>query len=306
MALKAKKKVEDQLPEDEEQEVTQDESEEFFAGGDDPYELDADLDSLPDDEDEGEEEVSEEETAKDEDVGEEEAVEEVGGEAEKSATKPEPAPVPEPAPTQQVTEPQPAPAPQMTPEQLQERYDAWRKNAMAQLVQHYQLPPETVEAFEEDPAKVLPQLLSQVYLDASTAVTQQVMAHLPQVIQQYTQVQQTAKSLEDKFFDTWKGLDRSNPQHIAAIQQIGTAYRQAIPHAASDDFINHVGGAAMVALGIQQAPATVEEAPGDKPKEAFKPAGASAPAPPPKRTKQSDNPITEFDMAFEADDLDLG
>ena len=105
----------------------------------------------------------------------------------------EPAPTQEPPLTPEPAEPVVPEVPMPSPEELQVQFQEWRNGAEAMLSeQHYVLDETTVERLELEPHKVIPELMSKVYIDAMTAAIGQVSQNLPMMIAAVTKQQNVA------------------------------------------------------------------------------------------------------------------
>lgn len=185
---------------------------------------------------------------------------------------------------------------QLTNEEAAQLYGEWRGQTEELLAtHHYRLDEAQVNELNENPAAVIPKLMSKVYMDSISAAFQQFTQYLPRMVGQVLEQREKMNSTEKAFFDKWPALI----DHRDAVLRLGQSYRSANPAASMDDFINEVGAQAMVALRL--TPTSASPAPvangkdkvGAKP---FKPATASPSATPAPR--RSDNPFENLADEF--------
>lgn len=266
-------------------------------------------------------------------LGDEEEEEKVGDEAEKTksseapeekkpeeaATKPEPTAEelaeierkkteeakPAEATTEKVEE-KPEQKP-LSDEEAGKLYTDWREQTEELLAtHHYALSQEQIDEYEENPAALIPKLMSRVYMDSISAAFNQVTNYLPRMVGMVIDQRDSMNKAEKAFFDKWPDLlnDRDT------VLRLGMAYRQANPEASMDDFINEVGAQTMVAL--RKTPANTngngtQAQPSAKPASsgAFKPA-VETPAAPPARKKETNvfEQLAEDFAAFDEEELD--
>ncbi len=197
-----------------------------------------------------------------------------------------PAP-PEPA-AQPVEEPPATVEAQPTQEEINARYAQWRGDAEKALETHYQLTPEQVEAFEEDPGKTLAQLASRMHMEVLTTSVAYIAQMIPSLVSQTQRASSQNAEAEKAFYEKWpdlKGQDK-------LVGQLAYAYRQVNPQATQEDLINTVGVQAMVQLrkpipGYSPQAAPVEPAKPRPPAPAAARGGAPA-MPQPAKAQQSE------------------
>ena len=223
---------------------------------------------------------------------------------------PEPTPVVEPVQEAPPTPAEPAPVatpavPQQTPEEQAAAYTKYRTDAEAVLsTQHYALSEEMANALEEDASKVIPQLMSKVYMDAMTGAINHVMKNMPQLVESAMGARDAKSKQESAFFTSWPQLDAV--KHRDTIVNLGQAYRQVHPNAPAEQFIRDVGAQAVVALQLA-APGAITKvdpnAPPSTPVAApFVPAGSSSPG---SSSPAPQNKFEQLNAMFDAEDLDL-
>lgn len=149
----------------------------------------------------------------------------------------QPAPQPqrpaEPAPAQQGQEPS-------TEEQM--------AKYVGQLAQSYVLDETATEAFTDEQAALIPNLAAQIHARAVNEALQLALQQVPQMVQaQVSQMREGAKA-ESEFYGRWPALRK--PEFEQTVRTLGYGYRQLYPRASKEDFINHVGAQAMIALGL--------------------------------------------------------
>jgi hypothetical protein len=163
-----------------------------------------------------------------------------------SAQQPPVAP-PEPPKAQEPTAVTPPPEPQ-PPAESPVDLTAQRSTLRNTLVQRYALNEEMAEKALTDPGSVLPELAADLQLNVTEAVTYGIMSILPQILEQHLKQREVTTQSEQAFFGRWKDLD--SPRGRQAVQQFGQAYRQLNPTAPAQEFIEKVGAAAMLSLGL--------------------------------------------------------
>ena len=164
-------------------------------------------------------------------------------------------------PKAQETTPEPSVEPQPTAEPAVD-LSAQRSTLRTTLVQRYALNEEMAEKALTDPGSVLPELAADLQLNVTEAVTYGIMSILPQILEQHLKQREVTQQGEAAFFGKWKDLN--TPQGRQAAQQFGAAFRNLNPKASAQEFIEKVGAAAMLSLGlnpgVQEAPPSVPTA----------------------------------------------
>lgn len=164
-------------------------------------------------------------------------------------------------PKAQETTPEPSAEPQPTAEPVVD-LNAQRSTLRTTLVQRYALNEEMAEKALTDPGSVLPELAADLQLNVTEAVTYGIMSILPQILEQHLKQREVTQQGEAAFFGKWKDLN--TPQGRQAAQQFGAAFRNLNPKASAQEFIEKVGAAAMLSLGlnpgVQEAPPSVPTA----------------------------------------------
>ncbi len=182
-------------------------------------------------------------------------------------TPAEPAPAQQPQaappeqPKAQETIPEPSAEPQPTAEPAVD-LSAQRSTLRTTLVQRYALNEEMAEKALTDPGSVLPELAADLQLNVTEAVTYGIMSILPQILESHLKQREVTQQGEAAFFGKWQDLN--TPQGRQAVQQFGAAFRNLNPKATAQEFIEKVGAAAMLSLGlnpgVQEAPPSVPTA----------------------------------------------
>lgn len=126
--------------------------------------------------------------------------------------------------------------------------EEYRKNAVGKLESYFALDQSAADELTTDPVVAVPKLMAKVMFETIQATMQSVQHFLPQMIEQHTVRQASAKDAEDKFFSSWPKLDRK--VHNDYIRQAASIYRQMKPGASLDEIIRDVGAQAMVAFKI--------------------------------------------------------
>lgn len=172
-------------------------------------------------------------------------------------------------PPKEETPPEPTAAEPLTPEKIEEQYKAYRESIMPQLEAQYQLTEEQVEAIQDNPQQVIPQLAAKIHYSAQVAAYTGIMTQLPAMIAQVQERVTAEQKAEESFFSRWPAL--KDKQHEQTVSRTLTAWRQANPEATLEDMIEKAGVSAMLAAGLD--PRTVQEKEDD----------AGPPTPPPAR-----------------------
>lgn len=216
------------------------------------------------------------------------------GEAEPEAPQPE-----EPEQQQATPEQEPEPEQQpLTAEEVQRQRAEWRAQAERDLAEgQFKMPQELVDEFETSPETAIPKLASKLYLDAVEGTTYAIMSQLPQVVQQLNQSQSIYDQYESEFFEMWPMLDRSNQDHVKAVQTHAANFRQINPQASPEDVMKHAGAAAVIALKLPVGEQPAAPAPQPAP---HKPAGGGAPGGSPGTSQRSSNPFEVLDEEVDA------
>jgi hypothetical protein len=142
-----------------------------------------------------------------------------------------------------------------TPEKIEATYAEYEKKILPQLEKQYALSEEQVEAINENPAAVIPQLAAQIHYKAQVAAYTGIMSQLPAIIDRVVGVRQTQVEATNNFFKAWPALKES--KHSETVGRTLQAYRQANPSAPTDKMIKEAGTMAMLALGLDPTPPLV-------------------------------------------------
>lgn len=186
-------------------------------------------------------------------------------------------------------------------EEAAKLYGEWRDQTEGLLASHhYRLDEKQVAELNENPAAIIPKLMSKVYMDSISAAFQQITQYLPRMVGQVLEQRNSMNAAEQAFFSKWPALVDKRDTVI----RLGAAYRSSNPTASMDDFINEVGAQAMVALRLMPAGQATPDKPAEK--KPFKPAAAT-PAPssaPAKSTNPFENLMAEFGEDVSEEDMD--
>lgn len=150
--------------------------------------------------------------------------------------------------------------------------------------QTYKLSQDELNAIQEEPERVIPQLLARVHVNAVQGVIRHVAQQMPAVVGAIMQAREQTSKLESDFFKAWPQLDKA--KHGADIMKVGQVFRQLNPNATFNEFVRHVGAQVVLTHGLHLQQATQQQqAPAARPQAqpAFQPAGigrSSAPAAP--------------------------
>lgn len=145
-----------------------------------------------------------------------------------------------------------------TPEKIEATYAEYEKKILPQLEKQYALSEEQVEAINENPAAVIPQLAAQIHYKAQIAAYTGIMSQLPAIVDRVVGVRQTQIEATNNFFKAWPAL--KDAKHSETVGRTLQAYRQANPSAPTDKMIKEAGTMAMLALGLDPTPPSVEGA----------------------------------------------
>lgn len=194
-----------------------------------------------------------------------------------------------------------------TEEQKRDREEQERQaeeKAFNDLKTYYALPEDAVERLRTEPELVLPELAAKMHRAVMVNAERQMMQRMPQMLQQYTQLQEANAAAKEAFFSRWPSLKG----HEAQVLKTGEYFRSVNPKATPQERLEQVGKMTCLALGIDPDPQPDDEAPTRKPvqskakpkKPAMKPAataGGSGGSAVPER-----NVFTEIAEEFEAED----
>jgi len=198
--------------------------------------------------------ASEEPEAAAEEPVEEPAAEE--GEAEETQAEPENAEEPEAA--QEPTEE----TPQMTPQEWQASLERQVRPAYEQIVKGLE-----GELLDDDVRGALTEVATAIHVNLLTQVAQ----HFTPAVAAAMQEVNTASQAEQAFYDKWPQL--RDEKYTETVLRIATAYKQANPSVPTEQAIEEIGAAAMLALRIQPENQGAEETPAPEPAAPYRPAG---------------------------------
>jgi hypothetical protein len=115
---------------------------------------------------------------------------------------------------------------------------------------HFKLTDKEIEALENNPVEVIPQLLAKAYVRAQRGALEQMGRLIPGMLQRQTAVMKKGQEHESKFFARWK--DHLNPEtHGETVRDLAVKYRQMNPQVPTEQMMEDVGLMAMVKLGIR-------------------------------------------------------
>jgi hypothetical protein len=207
--------------------------------------------------------------------------------AEVPAKAPEaPPPGPKPEVQQKPPEAQPSPkepippAPSETAKSLPDLLTENREGLIEALAsERFALSPAEVEALEADAVGVVPKLLSKVYLDAFTNITNYVMNSLPSIIDHHLKMSKAHDEAENAFYSRFSTLDRA--KHGGDVVSFAKAFRSSGQSMSNEDFLAMVGAAVMAKHGLTAVAAPpgangVKPAPKPQPQAPFSPAPSGA------------------------------
>lgn len=163
----------------------------------------------------------------------------------------------------------PAPTPTITAEEIAAR----RTALVGEIEKKYGFTNEDQEKLLTEPHAVLPKMAANLYVDVYEGVLQTVMSQLPRLLDVHQRQFTAARDNEEAFYRAWPQLKRENQQHVAAVRQFATIFRQTYPQASREDFIKSVGAMAAVQLGLATSPSAAAPAPPPKAQPSFTPAG---------------------------------
>lgn len=201
---------------------------------------------------------------------------------------------------EKVTETKPEADVKLSPEEAGKLFTEWRGQTEDLLANHhYRLNEDQVNELNENPAAVIPKLMSKVYMDSISAAFQQFTNYLPRMVHQVIEQRNSMSKSEEAFFSKWPDLmDKKD-----TVIRLGQSYREANPTATQEQFINEVGAQAMVALRLMPINGGTPAAKPVEKQVPFKPAvGTPAPAP---VTNKSTNPFENLMSEFEVTEEDL-
>lgn len=189
-----------------------------------------------------------------------EQIKQVETPAAPAATAPKPT---EAAPVAPPASQTPAPAAQQTPvetppdqAQIQAALVEHQTKALKALEEYYKIDDKLAERFEQEPTKVLTEMLSRAHLAILNNAYQAVLKQLPQVTEATISQVKTHQDAEDTFYKAWPMFDRKNTEQVKVLQTYGQLFRQQNPTASAEEFTKFVGAAAAAHLGLKSKPKT--------------------------------------------------
>jgi hypothetical protein len=219
-----------------------------------------------------------------------------------------------PTPSQQATsaeEVQPDQILAKVHEEVAKQKDVFTK-ALAES--QYKLSPEQQEQLISDPAALISNLMAQVHVNVTAALTKVMATHVPATVAGVTEATRVAQERENSFFAAWPNLKRSEKAHYDAVVAYGKVFNQMNPKATAQDFIKEVGMMASVRLGLPLQPQTPQggaapqvRTPGPVVRQvaaAFQPGGARAAGAPPPVAKSEWEQFAQFIQLEESGALD--
>lgn len=124
-------------------------------------------------------------------------------ETETPETTPEPEPEAQATPEQEPVTPS---EPEASQEDLEAQWKEQREKTLPQLEQLYQLTDEQMEAIQDDPGKVFPQLAAQLHFNVQTAMWNSMQTVLPQFIGQMLKFHKTTEERFGRFYEAFPDL----------------------------------------------------------------------------------------------------
>lgn len=219
----------------------------------------------------------------------------------------------EPGATEAALSPAASAAPAAVPSEAQigEVYNQWRRESEELLAtEHYAIPEEELAEFEREPAKVIPRLMSRVYMDSVTAAIGQLTTHLPNMVRLIIEENAKYDAASNNFFERWPQLK----EHEEDVRKQGVVFRRMFPQASEEDFINNVGASVMIAKRLDPTAGQVKTPGKAKPGNgqvqvqtpatapAFVPAAAASAAPSARTPNPADeNVFTRLNQEFSED-----
>lgn len=246
--------------------------------------------------------IAEKQPAKADDVAEVSEAEEPEDpetlEPEASKQPEEKAPVEEPAPEvekaeaeeksqAQEEEPPPEPETPSQPQLSEAQRQELRGQAIMQLTQQYALSDEDANAFDTNPAEVLPKLAANLHLQVYENVVNSIMQRLPGALEGVIKSREVTTQREEEFFGRWPELREYKDQ----VSQLAYMWRQMNPKASSAKAREEIGKVAMAALGLSPQTSVAANPPPVKEKTLAPP-----PTPPVQRAAQPKQPGNQFEQ----------
>lgn len=141
----------------------------------------------------------------------------------------------------------------LNPQQFAQALTQLDANAMNAVSEQFRFSEEEWQAFETDPREALPQLAAKLYTRILSAAVMQIGRLTPHMIDTHVATREATKSAEDRFYDRWKGLDRT--KHGDQVKKLGWMWRQMNPKATTEQMVEALGPLAHAMLQIP-APAS--------------------------------------------------
>lgn len=174
--------------------------------------------------------------------------------AQPAATPPQatPAQSPAAAPAQTPVAPDAGAGRVFSPSELAQQLGQNRDTIINALAaQKFALSPADVSALEVDAVGVLPRIMARVYFEATVNGLQQLANMVPRMVEHVANERIAESNAEMDFHTEWPNIDKNNPEHMRAVVQLSTSFRQMNPRASMADAIKYVGMAATQFLGLQ-------------------------------------------------------
>ncbi len=176
-----------------------------------------------------------------------------------------------------------------------ESFKAAQESAKEELVEYYALTQEDADKFLTEPEAILPQIAANLHLSVMQSVMQGIRGQLGGWI---TAVNQENTRVEQEHSDVFEAYPALK-DHKDAVDTMVETYRKMNPGATKEDVASKGGAMAIMALGLQAAPAPVATAPAPVKSVPHKPAGSQGRGSNP--PAKSDN---EFTSMAEEDVID--
>lgn len=131
------------------------------------------------------------------------------------------------------------------PEDVSQKYQETRQQVVDNVSKQFQLNDEQVDQLLEDPNKVLPSLMGELYTQVFETVLQTFEQNLPQMLERVEGQKQAQQRAEEEFYNQWPNLRG----HEDTVERIALVYSQTNPNVNREQFIKDVGAQASIAAG---------------------------------------------------------
>lgn len=162
-------------------------------------------------------------------------------------------------------EPVVAAAPEPTKEERAEQYQTQKAELQKQYESQFQLTEEQADRMTTEPEKVLPELLSQVFINSYEALYFGIMQQMQPLLNNVLDKRTTLQTTQDEFWSANPEIAehiKANPQSAQQLSHLGNAWQAMNPgNTDRQQAITGIGKLAMAHFGLATTPAAPAAAP---------------------------------------------